>query len=175
MTLSPTLLIDRRMAELAAERLPFVRATVVRARRPTSGSPGDAALVLADGAMEGFVGGSCAEATVRRFGLEVLQSGQPVLLRISPDQVGDGGGGDPRRAGGVGARAAGGRGRGGGIALTKTKDRFKAVFAVDPICGMTVAALDSSIHIDIGEERHWFCCVGCKDAFEAEQLPAPAP
>ncbi|WP_267596093.1 XdhC family protein [Carbonactinospora thermoautotrophica] len=81
--------LDQRMAELKARRTPFVRATVVRARRPTSAHPGDTALVLADGNMEGFVGGTCAEATVRRYGLETLQTGEPLLLRISPDKTGE--------------------------------------------------------------------------------------
>ena len=38
--------------------------------------------MLADGTMEGFVGGDCAEATVC-LGLAVLDSGEPVVLRIS--------------------------------------------------------------------------------------------
>jgi xanthine dehydrogenase accessory factor len=36
---------------------PFVLATVVRARRPTSVRPGYAAVVHRDGSIEGFVGG----------------------------------------------------------------------------------------------------------------------
>lgn len=41
-------------------RTPFVLATVVHAERPTSAKPGDSALVLPDGTVEGFVGGTCA-------------------------------------------------------------------------------------------------------------------
>ena len=49
--------------------MPFVLATVVLAERPTSGaSPATTALVLADGTIEGFVGGACAESTVRAAG-----------------------------------------------------------------------------------------------------------
>ncbi|WP_024876225.1 XdhC family protein [Saccharomonospora piscinae] len=70
---------------LRDERAPFVLATVVRARRPTSATPGDRALVLADGTVEGFVGGVCAESTVRLEGLRVLASGRATLLRITPD------------------------------------------------------------------------------------------
>ena len=83
-TTSPSAL-DRRMADLAADRIAFVRATVVRARRPTSARPGDRALVLEDGRIEGFVGGVCAEATVRLHALRALGTGEPLLLRISPD------------------------------------------------------------------------------------------
>jgi xanthine dehydrogenase accessory factor len=59
-------------------------ATVVRAERPTSAKAGDVAVVLADGTVEGFVGGECAEASVRHQALEAIETGQPVLLRISP-------------------------------------------------------------------------------------------
>lgn len=78
-------------ALLTASEIPFVWATVVRAERPTSAKPGDAALVHADGRIDGFVGGDCAEATVRSQALEVLASGEPRLLQIAPD---DGGAGD---------------------------------------------------------------------------------
>ena len=40
------------MERLLAERVPFVTATVVRAAKPTSVRPGDAAIVLADGTIE---------------------------------------------------------------------------------------------------------------------------
>ena len=57
--------IARRADALASERTPFVVATVVRAAKPTSVRPGDSALVRADGTIEGFVGGVCAQASVR--------------------------------------------------------------------------------------------------------------
>ena len=79
-----------RAATLAAAGMPFVWATVVRAERPTSAKPGDSALVLADGQIDGFVGGDCAESTVRAQALEVLAIAEPRLLRItpSPEDVG---------------------------------------------------------------------------------------
>ncbi|MGN9906745.1 XdhC family protein [Phytohabitans sp. LJ34] len=77
-----------RASVLRAERKPFVVATVVRAQRPTSAKAGDAALVLADGTLDGFVGGTCAESTVLSFGLRSLASGESTLLRITPS-VGD--------------------------------------------------------------------------------------
>jgi xanthine dehydrogenase accessory factor len=78
-----------RAAELFAAGTPFVWATVVRARRPTSAKPGDSALVLADGQIDGFVGGDCAESTVRSQAFEVLASGEPRLVRITPTDEGD--------------------------------------------------------------------------------------
>src|SRR5206468_176013 len=74
-----------RAQHLRAERTPFVLATVVRAQRPTSAKAGDSALVLPDGTLDGFVGGTCAEATVRTQGLRLLRSGESTLLRITPE------------------------------------------------------------------------------------------
>ena len=37
--------------------------------------------------------------------------------------------------------------------------------AVDPVCGMTVAAVDSSPHVDVDGTTTWFCCAGCRTAF----------
>src|SRR5687768_14458944 len=71
-------------AELTRTREPFVQATVVRAQKPTSAHAGDTALVRADGSIAGFVGGTCAEASVREYGLMTLSTNQPLLLRIVP-------------------------------------------------------------------------------------------
>ncbi len=76
--------VEARAAELRRDRVPFVHARVVRAERPTSAKPGDEAVVLPDGTIEGFVGGACAESTVRAQGLSLLDSGESLLLRISP-------------------------------------------------------------------------------------------
>lgn len=76
-------LLDR-AAELRAGRVPFVVATVVRVERPASAKPGDCALVLADGTLEGFVGGACSESTVRVQGLRQLELGASTVLRIQP-------------------------------------------------------------------------------------------
>ena len=73
------------LAELQASGSPFVLATVVRAERPTSAKPGDRAVILPDGTIVGFVGGDCAQSSVRTQALAALASGQPVLLRITPE------------------------------------------------------------------------------------------
>jgi xanthine dehydrogenase accessory factor len=84
--------IADRAASLRREGIPFVHATVVLADRPTSAKPGDEAVVFADGTIEGFVGGTCAESTVRAQSLALLDSGEPLLLRITafPETVGAG-------------------------------------------------------------------------------------
>ena len=300
--------VEERALELVARRVPFVRATVVRALRPRSARPGDAALVLPSGEIEGFVGGTCAESSVRLYGLHALEVGEPVLLRISPNASGepdirDGAvtvcnpclsGGEleiflephrpPRRVvvvgdtpigrsllalgpamgydvegvagleldsaalAGVSAVVVASHGRDEEpiltaavtagvpyVGLVASRKRGAAVVselaltaaererihtpaglwlgartageiaisilaeivaslasevgaaapgdtavdlpvapeaAVDPICGMTVAAVDSTLHADVGRTRHWFCGEGCRVAFEATRRPA---
>ena len=73
-----------RVRELRDGRMPFVVATVVRVAKPASAHPGDSAIVLPDGTIEGFVGGMCSESTVRTQGLRQLASGRSVLLHITP-------------------------------------------------------------------------------------------
>ncbi len=77
--------LTQRMGALDAAAQPYVHATVVRAQPPTSTWPGATALILGDGTMEGFVGGQCAESSVRAMALEALDTGEPVLLRILPE------------------------------------------------------------------------------------------
>ena len=76
--------LTRRAQELAEQSVPFATATVVRVERPTSAKPGNTALVLEDGTIEGFVGGDCAEQSVREYALRAIESGETVLLRVVP-------------------------------------------------------------------------------------------
>lgn len=71
--------------ELAARRVPFVHARVVRAQAPASAHPGDEAIVHGDGTIDGFVGGVCAESSVRTAALGALHDGDPLLLRVLPE------------------------------------------------------------------------------------------
>lgn len=77
--------LSSRIATLTADRVPFVHATVVRAQIPTSARAGDDAIILTDGTIEGFVGGQCAESSVRTAALNTLTVGESMLLRILPE------------------------------------------------------------------------------------------
>jgi xanthine dehydrogenase accessory factor len=77
--------MDERAQQLRRMRTPFVHATVVRAAPPTSAHPGDEAILLSDGTIEGFVGGYCAQNSVRKAALGALQTNESVLLRVLPD------------------------------------------------------------------------------------------
>ena len=48
-----------------------------------------------------------------------------------------------------------------------------APLAVDPICGMTVAAVPSTLSLERDGETFYFCCEGCKAEFEAQQRACP--
>jgi xanthine dehydrogenase accessory factor len=83
-----------RAAELESAGSPFVVATVVAVRRPTSARPGASGIVHPDGTIEGWVGGSCAQPVVVREALRSLVDGQPRLLRLSKDAPAEGRRGD---------------------------------------------------------------------------------
>ena len=40
--------------------------------------------------------------------------------------------------------------------------------ATDPVCGMTVATVETSLHLDHDGVRYWFCGTGCLRAFAAD-------
>ena len=69
-----------RAGELASTGEPFALATVVNVRRPASARRGDRALVTPDGAVYGWVGGSCSEPTVVREALAALGDGESRLV-----------------------------------------------------------------------------------------------
>jgi xanthine dehydrogenase accessory factor len=77
--------MTERAQQLLRSRTPFVHATVVRAQQPTSAHPGDQAILLQDGTIEGFVGGQCAQNSVRKAALGALQTNESMLLRVLPD------------------------------------------------------------------------------------------
>ncbi|MFN8593617.1 MAG: XdhC family protein [Thermomicrobiales bacterium] len=67
---------------LTASGQPFALATVVRRIAPASAQPGAKAIVLPDGTMRGWVGGSCAQSVVVTEALQALRAGQQRLLRL---------------------------------------------------------------------------------------------
>jgi xanthine dehydrogenase accessory factor len=81
----PDIEFFERIARLSREGRSFAVATVVGRRAPVSAHLGDRALVLADGRMEGFVGGACSHEIVRAQALQVLASGQCRIVSIRPD------------------------------------------------------------------------------------------
>jgi xanthine/CO dehydrogenase XdhC/CoxF family maturation factor len=57
----------------------------LRTEAPTSSKPGDKAVIISDGRMVGWIGGSCSEASIRREAQRAIASGEPRLVRIEPE------------------------------------------------------------------------------------------
>jgi xanthine dehydrogenase accessory factor len=74
----------KQSAELLAKGETFAMATVVRCQAPSSGKPGDKAIIQADGRLSGWIGGGCAQPVAIREALKALADGKPRLVRISP-------------------------------------------------------------------------------------------
>jgi xanthine dehydrogenase accessory factor len=82
------------LAEAAAlERRgePFVLATVVWRRAPSSGRQGAKTIIRPDGTTSGWIGGACAGPTVVREAVAALADGRPRLLFLGPAGELDGG------------------------------------------------------------------------------------
>jgi len=75
-----------KVQELRNTGNPFAIATVIRAEKPTSAKVGAKAIITEDGKLSGWIGGSCAELTVKREAKKVLQDGQPRLIRLCPPE-----------------------------------------------------------------------------------------
>jgi xanthine dehydrogenase accessory factor len=77
----------QRIAALQREGAAFATATVVARKAPVSSHLGDAAIVFEDGHIEGYIGGGCSQEILRAQALEALRTGEPRLVRISPDDI----------------------------------------------------------------------------------------
>ncbi|HEY7276887.1 MAG TPA: XdhC family protein [Trebonia sp.] len=78
-----------RMGELARSGQAFALATVVWRQGPSSSKQGSRAIITADGQLDGWIGGACAEPVVIREAKQVMADGNARLLLLgSPDQFG---------------------------------------------------------------------------------------
>jgi xanthine dehydrogenase accessory factor len=75
----------QRAHELMVQGVPFALATVVRRERPTSGQPGDKAIITRTGEFVGWIGGSCAQPTVLQEAEKALADGEPRLVVLTPN------------------------------------------------------------------------------------------
>ena len=64
---------------------PFALATVVRRQSASSSQQGDGALITADGAFHGWLGGSCTQPTVVAEARHAIADGRPRLISLSPN------------------------------------------------------------------------------------------
>jgi len=77
----------------AAQRLqqqdqPYALVSVLRVQAPASAKPGDKAVVTADGIVQGWIGGGCAQPAVLRTVKRSLADGVARMIRIAPAEEG---------------------------------------------------------------------------------------
>ena len=81
--------MDRELLGLAADlsrrHQPFLTATVVWARGPSSGKRGSTAIIQPDGTVSGWIGGACAEPVVLREARDAMADGKPRLLFLGTE------------------------------------------------------------------------------------------
>jgi xanthine dehydrogenase accessory factor len=73
-------------ARLQSRGQAFALVTVLSAQAPTSGKPGDKAVVTADGQIHGWIGGGCAQPAVIKTVRRALLDGLARKIRISPSE-----------------------------------------------------------------------------------------
>ena len=82
--------MNRELLELAADlsrrHQPFLTATVVWARGPSSGKRGSTAVIEPDGEVHGWIGGACAEPVVIREARDAMTDGKPRLLFLGTEE-----------------------------------------------------------------------------------------
>jgi xanthine dehydrogenase accessory factor len=76
--------LDTCFKGLAGDEKPLALATVIQTALSTSGNAGDKALVSAEGIVEGWIGGGCAQPAVVEAARMVLESAEPCLIRVGP-------------------------------------------------------------------------------------------
>ena len=76
--------LDSCFKGLANAETPLALATVIQTALSTSGNAGDKALVSAEGIVEGWIGGGCAQPAVVEAARIALESGEPCLIRVGP-------------------------------------------------------------------------------------------
>ena len=75
------------MAALRRAGRAFCVATVVRTVAATSAKAGAKALITAEGALQGHIGGGCVLGAAKRAAAAALESGQPQLIRVKPSEA----------------------------------------------------------------------------------------
>lgn len=73
---------------LHAQGQPYALVSVLRVLAPASARPGDKAIVTADGIVQGWIGGGCAQPAVLRTVRQALADGRARVIRIAPAEEG---------------------------------------------------------------------------------------
>lgn len=74
--------------DLQAQGRPHALVSVLRVQPPASARPGDKAIVTADGIVQGWIGGGCAQPAVLKTVRHALADGRARVIRIAPAEEG---------------------------------------------------------------------------------------
>ncbi|MEM6345459.1 MAG: XdhC family protein [Bacteroidota bacterium] len=74
----------RKSEELTQKGEPFATAVVVRDQPPSSGKPGDKAVIDHKGSVHGWIGGGCTKSIIVQEAMTAMHEGKSRLVRISP-------------------------------------------------------------------------------------------
>ncbi|WP_270727623.1 XdhC family protein [Shimia sp. Alg240-R146] len=78
--------LARTVSALRDKEEPFAFATIVRTAGTTAAKPGAKAIIGAEGViLHGFLGGGCTRGAVKRATLAALNSGEPQLVSVAPE------------------------------------------------------------------------------------------
>lgn len=71
-------------SQLVKAQEPFAMAMVVNRTIPSSGKPGDKAIIKKSGEIIGWIGGGCTRGIILKEAMSALADGKPRMVRISP-------------------------------------------------------------------------------------------
>lgn len=74
-----------KITNLHQEKEPFAIASVINRQMPSSGKPGDKAVIEKDGKITGWIGGGCTRGIVLKEAMDAIESGKPRIVSIQPD------------------------------------------------------------------------------------------
>lgn len=72
------------LIKLRDDQEPFATASIVRRKIPSSGKPGDKAIITSDGKIHGWIGGGCTRGIILKEALLAIKERKPRYVTISP-------------------------------------------------------------------------------------------
>jgi xanthine dehydrogenase accessory factor len=87
--MNPTLDLLTAAQRLHSQGTPCALVSVLRVQAPASARPGDKAVVTAEGIVQGWIGGGCAQPAVLKTVRQALSDGRARVIRIAPAAEGE--------------------------------------------------------------------------------------
>ena len=81
--------IEKRMRHLQSRGEPYAFVQVVRRKIPSSGKPGDKAVITKNGKITGWIGGGCTQGIAIKESVLAIEEGKPRFVRIGASSSSD--------------------------------------------------------------------------------------